>query len=75
MNNSVRKPSMGSTSVSSSISGRESIGDILRKARKELLLKRISLALLLVVLAALVVYLFVAGYITGFIDASFALID
>lgn len=75
MNGNVRRPSMAATSVSSSISGRESVGDVLRKAKKELIIKRICLALFLIVLAALIVYLFVAGYVNDLIDSSLALIE
>jgi len=75
MNSSVRRPSMGATSVSTSIDGKESIGDVLRKAKKELLFKRICLAMLLLVIAALLVYLFVAGYFSELLDASLALFD
>ncbi|MCR5592987.1 MAG: hypothetical protein K6F79_04485 [Saccharofermentans sp.] len=75
MNGNIRRPSVAATSVSSSISGRESVGDVLRKAKKELIFKRICLALFLIVLAALIVYLFVAGYINNLIDDSLALIE
>lgn len=75
MSGSIRRPSIAVTSVSSSIEGKESIGDALRKAKKELLFKRICIAMVLVVLAALVVYLCVSGYIPDLIDGFFALIE
>lgn len=75
MNSNVRRPSIAVTSVSSSIDGKESIGDALRKARKELIVKRVCLALFLVVVVVWVVYLFVSGFFSELIDASFALID
>ncbi len=75
MNSNIRKPSIAATSVSSSIGGKESVGDILRKAKKELIFKRICIAMFLLVLVALVIYLFVAGYIGDLIDNSLALIE
>ncbi len=75
MNSNVRRPSIAVTSVSSSIDGKESVGDVLRKARKELIIKRICLGLLLTVLVFLVVYLFVCGFVSDLVDASFALIE
>ncbi|MBR3533435.1 MAG: hypothetical protein IKN80_06090 [Clostridiales bacterium] len=75
MSSSVRKPSIGVTSVSSSIEGKETIGDALRKARKELIAKRVCLGLLLAVVLALIVYLIMIGFFSELIDASFALID
>lgn len=75
MSGSVRRPSIAVSSVSSSIEGKESIGDALRKAKKELLFKRICIAMVLTVLAALVVYLCVSGYIPDLIDGFFALIE
>ena len=75
MSGNVRRPSIAVSSVSSSIEGKESIGDALRKARKELMFKRICLALGLLVLAALIVYLCVSGYIPDLIDGFFALIE
>lgn len=75
MNSNVRRPSIAVTSVSSSIDGKETIGDALRKARKELLYKRICLALVLLVLAALIVFLFVNGVMSDLIDDFFALIE
>ncbi len=75
LSSSVRKPSIGVTSVSSSIEGKETIGDALRKARKELIAKRVCLGLLLAVVLALIVYLIMIGFFSELIDASFALID
>ncbi len=75
MNSNVRRPSIGVTSVSSSIDGNETIGDVLRKARKELIFKRICVVLLLLVIAALIVYLFVSGYIGDLVDASLTLFE
>ena len=75
MNSNVRRPSIAVTSVSSSIDGKETIGDVLRKARKELLFKRICLGLFFLVLAALIVFLFVSGFMSDLIDAFFALIE
>ncbi len=75
LSSSVRKPSIGVTSVSSSIEGKETIGDALRKARKELITKRVCLGLLLAVVLALIVYLIMIGFFSELIDASFALID
>ena len=75
MSGSIRRPSIAVTSVSSSIEGKESIGDALRKAKKELLFKRICIAMVLVVLAALVVYLCVSGYLPDLIAGFFALIE
>ena len=75
MNSNVRRPSIAVSSVSSSIEGKESIGDALRKARKELMFKRICLALGLLVFVALIVYLCVSGYIPDLIDGFFALIE
>ena len=75
MNSNVRRPSIAVTSVSSSIDGRESIGDVLRKARKELIIKRICLGFLLVLFVLLIVYLFVSGVMSDLLDASFALIE
>ena len=74
MNSNVRRPSIAVTSVSS-IDGRETIGDVLRKARKELLYKRICLVLVLLVLAALIVFLFVSGVMSDLVDDFFALIE
>jgi len=74
MNSNIRKPAMGATSVSSSISGDMSVGDILRKAKKELILKRICLAMFLLVLIALVVYFAVAGYFEAIADFFIALV-
>lgn len=75
MSGNVRRPSIAVSSVSSSIEGKESIGDALRKARKELMFKRICLLLGLFVFAALIVYLCVSGYIPDLIDGFFALIE
>lgn len=75
MSGNVRRPSIAVSSVSSSIEGKETIGDALRKAKKELLFKRICIAMVLIVLAALVVYLCVSGYIPDLIDGFFALIE
>ncbi len=75
MNSNVRRPSIAVTSVSSSIDGKESVGDVLRKASTELIIKRICLGLLLTVLVFLVVYLFVCGFVSDLVDASFALIE
>ena len=72
MNSNVRRPSIA---VSSSIDGKETIGDVLRKARKELLFKRICLVLFFMVLAALIVFLFVSGVMSDLVDAFFALIE
>lgn len=66
---------MGVTSVSSSIGGKETIGDVLRNARRDLIFKRICIALLLIVLAAFVVYLFVDGFFADLVDASLALFE
>ena len=75
MNSNVRRPSIAVTSVSSSIDGRETIGDVLRKARQELLYKRSCLVLVLLVLAALIVFLFVSGVMSDLVDDFFALIE
>ena len=75
MNSNVRKPSIAVTSVSSSIDGKESIGDVLRKAKKELIIRRICFGFLLVLFVLLIVYLFVSGIMSDLLDASFALID
>lgn len=75
MNSNVRRPSIAVSSVSSSIEGKESVGDVLRKARKELIFKRICIGMVLIVLVTLIVYLCVSGYIPDLIDAFFALIE
>ena len=74
MNSNVRRPSIAVSSVSSSIEGKESVGDVLRKAKKELIFKRICIGMVLIVLATLIVYLCVSGYIPDLIDGFFALI-
>ncbi|MCQ2515641.1 MAG: hypothetical protein MJ094_02120 [Saccharofermentans sp.] len=74
MGSSIRKPTMSATSVSSSIGGNETVGDVLRKAKKELILSRICYGLFLLVLVALIVYLFVAGYVGMLVDEFFALL-
>lgn len=74
MGSSIRKPSMSATSVSTSIGGNETVGDVLRKAKKELILSRICYGLFLLVLVALIVYLFVAGYVGMLVDEFFALL-
>ncbi|MBR4493293.1 MAG: hypothetical protein IKP14_01160 [Clostridiales bacterium] len=75
MNSNVRRPSIAVSSVSSSIEGKESVGDVLRKAKKELIFKRICIGMVLIVLATLIVYLCVSGYIPDLIDGFFALIE
>ena len=75
MNSNVRKPSIAVTSVSSSIDGKQSIGDVLRKAKKELIIRRICFGLLILLFVLWVVYLFVSGTVSDLLDASFALID
>ncbi|MBP3811362.1 MAG: hypothetical protein ILA15_11750 [Clostridiales bacterium] len=75
MNSNVRRPSIAVSSVSSSIEGKESVGDVLRKAKKELIFKRICIGMFLIVLATLIVYLCVSGYIPDLIDGFFALIE
>ena len=75
MNSNVRKPSIAVTSVSSSIDSKESIGDILRKAKKELIIKLICLAMILTLLALLIVYLIVSGVASDVLDASFSLFE
>ena len=51
------------------------IDDVLRKAKKELIFKRICIGMVLIVLATLIVYLCVSGYIPDLIDGFFALIE
>ena len=75
MSGNVRRPSIAVSSVSSSIEGKESVGDVLRKAKKELIFKRICIGMVLIVLATLIVYLCVSGYIPDLIDGFFALIE
>ena len=75
MNSNVRRPSIAVSSVSSSIEGKESVGDVLRKAKKELIFKRICIGMVLIVLATLIVYLCVSGYIPDLIDGFCALIE
>ena len=75
MNSNVRRPSIAVSSVSSSIEGKESVGDVLRKAKKELIFKRICIGMVLIVLATLIVYLCVSGYIPDLIDGFFARIE
>ena len=75
MNSNIRRPSIAVSSVSSSIEGKESVGDVLRKAKKELIFKRICIGMVLIVLATLIVYLCVSGYIPDLIDGFFALIE
>lgn len=75
MNSNVRKPSIAVTSISRSIDGKESVGDILRKAKKDLIFRRIVLAMLLVILVVWIIYLFVGGFISDLFDASLSLIE
>lgn len=75
MNSSVRKPSIAVTSVSSSIDGKQSIGDVLRKAKKDLIIKRICVGMILVLIVLLVVYLVVSGAVSDVLDASFTLFE
>ena len=70
-NTSVRKPAL----ANSGKKGEEmSVGDVLRKAKKELLVKRIVYGLLLVLVASAVVVLISLGYIDRFIDILYTML-
>lgn len=74
-NSSVRKPALGNTSADSRNTADMSVGDIMRQAKKDLLFKRISLAMIGVLFVALIIYIIVNGTAADLIDRFFSLMD
>ena len=72
---SVRRPSLASSSVTANHSNMKSIGDTLRKARKDLFFTRCLGALIIVLLVTVIVALFTLGYVDRFIDYIFAFVE
>lgn len=74
-NSSVRTPDIGNTSAEGRSSADLSVGDIMRKAKKELMLKRICYALLALIVLCALVYFVVTGSAALWIDKFFSLMD
>ncbi|MBO4242241.1 MAG: hypothetical protein IKT14_03495 [Clostridiales bacterium] len=71
---SVRRPSLAHSSLSRTSEEKIPVGDVLRKAQRDLLLKRICYGLLIVILIALIVAGVVMGYAAQFVDWFYALL-
>jgi len=71
---SVRRPSLAHSSLSRDTEERVPLGDILRKAQRDLLLRRIAYGLLLLLVVALIVLAIVNGYAEQLIDKFYALL-
>ena len=74
-NSSVRRPDLGNTSVEGRNNADLSVGDIMRQAKKALILKRIIIVLLVVILIFALIYFIVTGYAANLVDRFFSLMD
>lgn len=74
-NSSVRRPSIGNTSAEGRSSADMSVGDIMRKAKKDLMLKRICYVLLGLIVLAFIVFFIVSGDAAIWVDKFFSLMD
>ena len=67
---------VGSTRHASGMDHKDmSIGDVLRKARRELVTKRIQIAIAVILLITLIVFLAVSGYFEAWIDSLIGLVE
>ena len=71
---SVRRPSLAHSNLSGTSEEKIPVGDVLRKAQKDLLMKRICYGLLLVIVIALIAASVVMGYAAQFVDWFYALL-
>ncbi|MCQ2527541.1 MAG: hypothetical protein MJ108_00310 [Saccharofermentans sp.] len=74
-NSSVRRPDIGNTSAEGINNADMSIGDIMRAAKKNLILTRVLYALLLLIILALFIYAIVTGFAADCLDKFFSLMD
>ncbi len=73
---SVRRPSLVTSSMSQGHNGSDkSIGDSLRKARKDLFFSRCVWGIFIVLLVTVIAVLFIQGYVDRFIDFILSLVD
>lgn len=72
-NTSVRKPSLAYSNTSRNNKNDLSVGDTLRKARRNLLIRRFLFGMLAVILVTAIVAVVVLGYADGFIDSFYAM--
>lgn len=74
-NSSVRRPDIGNTSAEGINSADMSIGDIMRKAKSNLILMRVLYVLVLLIVIALVIFAVVTGFAADCLDRFFSLMD
>ena len=72
-NSSVRKPALAHSDIGNKASSARGIGEVMKKAQRELFFKRITYAILAVLLLTFIVYAVVGGYAEVLIDRFFSL--
>lgn len=70
---SVRKPALAHSEISGDKDNQLSIGAVMRKAKKDLFLRRVVYGILLVLLLTFIVYVITLGYAEDLIDRFFSL--
>lgn len=70
---SVRKPALAHSEISGDKDNQLSIGAVMRKAKRELFLRRVVYGILLVLLLTLIAYVITLGYAEDIVDRFFSL--
>ncbi len=72
-NSSVRKPALAHSDISDKASASVGIGEVMKKAQKELVFKRITYVILALLLITFIAYAVVMGYAEMLVDRFFSL--
>lgn len=70
---SVRKPALAHSEISGDKDNQLSIGAVMRKAKRELFLRRVVYGILLVLLITFIAYVIALGYAEDLVDKFFSL--
>lgn len=72
-NSSVRKPALAHSDIGNKASAAKGIGEVMKKAQRELFFKRVTYAILAVLLVTFIAYAVAMGYAEVIIDRFFSL--